>query len=193
VGVLIDAAGLSAHVDASDLNRVGPQACGPLNTFLKFRQSPSMGAIALPRGDFSFHDRPSGCDPAAGMQAKTMAVITVPPASDFTLVGMEPSGRLQQVLADRADFEAHIKSNPTLFASERGSFLSYLCVDERTGAATPLIIEVLVQGQGPFNFTPLNTDQSDASAVDADWQDRFWANARVNGWKTEIAWFRVHK
>jgi hypothetical protein len=74
-----------------------------------------------------------------------------------------------------------------------GSLVSYFCVDEKTAARAPIGIEVLVKGQKPFNLSPLNEDQSDAIEVDADWQDRFAAAARVEGWTTQIAYFRLVK
>ena len=191
VDTLIKGAGLSASVDSSDLNRVDPAACGPLNTFLKFRENPAAASLALPRTQFGFEGHPAGCDPAAGRQAKTMAVITVPPPADFTLIGMEPTGRLQQVLASRSDFMADMKANPSLFIDENGQLMSYLCVDERTAKDTSVVIEVLVKGQGPFNLDPLDLKQTDAMTVDNDWLDRFWASARAKGWTTQIAWFRV--
>jgi hypothetical protein len=193
VRTLIKAAGLSADVDASDLNRVGPQACGALDTLLRFRESPPGSSMAVPRGEFGLNGHAAGCDRQAGVQANPLTVITVLPPADFTLLGMESNGRLQQVVADRADFMADVKSNPALFAVQNGSLVLRLCVDKQTWSRTPLLIEVLVKGQGPFNLDPLNVKQEDAVFVDQDWQDRFWANARANGWTTELVWFRVQK
>jgi serine/threonine-protein kinase len=192
----VTTAGLKATIDADGVNKIDSKACGPLNVFRKFREPPSATGPSLTTQNtvYQLQDRPPGCDPAAGRQARALTTLNVPPPADFTLLGMEPSGRLQQLIADRANFNADMTANPALFQEgANGSLVSYICVDEKTAARTPIVIEVLVKGQKPFNLAPLSTSQSDAMDVDTDWQDRFAAAARVEGWTTQIAYFRVVK
>jgi serine/threonine-protein kinase len=192
----ISSAGLKATVDADDINKLDSKACGPLNVFRKFREPPSATGASLTTQNsvYQLQDQPPGCDPTQGRQARPLTTLNVQPPADFTLLGMEPSGRLQQIIADRADFDSHMTANPALFQEgANGSLVSYLCVDEKTAERTPIVIEVLVKGQKPFNLQPLSTSQSDAIDVDTDWQDRFAAAARVEGWTTQIAYFRVVK
>jgi len=192
----LTAAGLKATVDTEGLNRLDAKACGPLNVFRKFREPPSAAGASLVTQNsvYQLQDQPAGCDPSAGRQARPLTTLNVQPPADFTLLDMEPSGRLQQFIADRADFNAHMTANPALFQEgANGSLVSYVCVDEKTAARTPIGIEVLIKGQKPFNLSPLNTSQADATEVDSDWQDRFEAAAKVEGWTTQIAWFRLVK
>ena len=192
----ISAAGLKATIDADDVNKLEAKACGPLNVFRKFREPPSANGPSLTTQNsvYQLQDQPAGCDPSQGRQARPLTTLNVQPPADFTLLGMEPSGRIQQIIADRGDFNGHMTANPALFQEgANGSLVSYLCVDEKTAERTPIVIEVLVKGQKPFNLSPLSTSQSDAMDVDSDWQDRFAAAARVEGWTTQIAWFRVVK
>jgi len=192
----LTAAGLKATIDSDDVNKLDTKACGPLNVFRKFREPPSATGASLVTQNsvYQLQDHPAGCDPAAGRQARPLTTLNVPPPADFTLLGMEPSGRLQQIIADRGNFNADMTANPALFQEgANGSLVSYICVDEKTAERTPIVIEVLVKGQKPFNLAPLNVNQTDAMEVDSDWQDRFAAAARVEGWTTQIAWFRVVK
>jgi serine/threonine-protein kinase len=189
-------AGLKATIDTDGINKIDAKACGPLNVFRKFREPPSATGPSLTTQNsvYQLQDRPPGCDPTAGRQARPLTTLNVPPPADFTLLGMEPSGRLQQIIADRADFNNHMTASPALFQEgANGSLVSYFCVDEKTAERTPIVIEVLVKGQKPFNLQPLSTSQTDAMDVDTDWQDRFAAAARVEGWTTQIAYFRVVK
>jgi serine/threonine-protein kinase len=189
-------AGLKATIDTDGINKIDAKACGPLNVFRKFREPPSATGPSLTTQNsvYQLQDRPPGCDPTAGRQARPLTTLNVPPPADFTLLGMEPSGRLQQIIADRADFNSHMTASPALFQEgANGSLVSYFCVDEKTAERTPIVIEVLVKGQKPFNLQPLSTSQTDAMDVDTDWQDRFAAAARVEGWTTQIAYFRVVK
>jgi eukaryotic-like serine/threonine-protein kinase len=192
----IAAAGLKATVNADDVNKLDTKACGPLNVFRKFREPPSAAGPSLTTQNsvYQLQAQPPGCDPASGRQARALTTLNVPPPADFTLLGMEPSGRIQQLIADRSNFNSDMTANPALFQEgANGSLVSYICVDEKTAERTPIVIEVLVKGQKPFNLAPLSTSQSDAMEVDSDWQDRFAAAARVEGWTTQIAWFRVVK
>ncbi|HEX4180278.1 MAG TPA: serine/threonine-protein kinase [Caulobacteraceae bacterium] len=192
----ITTAGLKANVNVDDVNKLDAKACGPLNVFRKFREPPSAAGPSLTTQNsvYQLQAQPPGCDPAAGRQARALTTLNVPPPADFTLLGMEPSGRIQQLIADRNNFNTDMTANPALFQEgANGSLVSYLCVDEKTAERTPIVIEVLVKGQKPFNLAPLSTSQSDAMDVDSDWQDRFAAAARIEGWTTQIAWFRVVK
>jgi hypothetical protein len=190
----VTAAGLKATIDADGVNKLDAKACGPLNVFRKFREPPSAAGASLitQNSVYQLQDHPAGCDPTAGRQARPLTTLNVQPPADFTLLGMEPSGKLQQIIADRAGFNAQMTSNPALFQEgANGSLVLYSCVDEKTASRTPIAIEVLIKGQKPFNLAPLNVNQSDTMEVDSDWQDRFAAAARVEGWTTQIAWFRV--
>ena len=192
----ITTAGLKATVNADDVNKLDAKACAPLNVFRKFREPPSAAGPSLTTQNsvYQLQDRPAGCDPTAGRQARALTTLNVPPPTDFTLLGMEPSGRIQQIIADRSNFNGDMTANPALFQEgANGSLVFYACVDEKTAERTPISIEVLVKGQKPFNLQPLSVSQSDAIEVDSDWQDRFAAAARVEGWTTQIAWFRVVK
>ena len=192
----VTTAGLRATIDADGVNKVDAKACGPLNVFRKFREPASAAGASLATGRsvYQLQDNPPGCDPAQGRQARVLTTLNVQPPANFTLLGMEPSGRLQQLIADRADFNGHMTENKDLFQEgANGSLVLYSCVDEKTAERSPIAIEVLIKGQPPFNLAPLSTSQTDTMAVDADWQDRVEAAARVEGWTTQIAWFRVVK
>jgi DNA-binding winged helix-turn-helix (wHTH) protein len=195
VAATIAAAGLKASVDAGGVNQVDAKACGLLNLFLKFRDplSETSAALATPRSEYSLKDHPPGCDPAAGRQARPVTMLDVRPPADFTLVGMESNGLLQQLIPDRARFLALTKRYPNLFIDDNGFLELSSCVDASTAARTPVAIEVLIKGRGPFDLMPLSIHQTDEMHVDAGWLDRFWVNAKAKGWTTQIAWFRVQR
>jgi hypothetical protein len=190
--VLTAAKASGAHVGGVDVRNVfpiNPTSCAPLNAFRAFREPSAQGVRRFTAEQSVFEllakNPPCPVLPAA----KAVVDLNVGnPQQNFSLIGMDQSGRLQQLFADRPAFLAFQKQYPD-FVADKGadSFASTAC------NTTPgLVGELLITGQGPFDFRLPDAAVTDkGKAVDAAWLQSFTAAARANGWKTNMVWYRV--
>jgi serine/threonine-protein kinase len=175
-------------VDASNVFPVGPQTCAPLDTFRALRRPTSeLGRdFVSEQANWEMQDVNDPCP--GSPNAKAVVNIKVPAGSDFSLVGMEGTGQLQQLFKDRAATEAFAKDFPA-FMTPTGAdqYRSTVC-NNRTG----LVGQLLVTGQKPFDLAlPDAQTTNEGKLVDAAWLQRFSDTARARGWKTEMVWYRV--
>ena len=175
-------------VDASNVFPVGPQTCAPLDTFRALRRPTSeLGRdFVSEQANWEMQDVNEPCPPSPN--AKAVVNIKVPAGADFSLVGMEGTGQLQQLFKDRAAIEAFAKDFPA-FMTPTGAdqYRSTVC-NNRTG----LVGQLLVTGQKPFDLDlPDAQTSSEGRLVDPAWLQRFAEQARSRGWKTEMVWYRV--
>ena len=189
------AAGFPVSFDTADVSTVQREACGPLNAFRRFREpataaGPSLAAV---QRQFRIGNDPRFCgqDP---LRRARVTVRLVEPATDFTLLGLEPNGRMQQLIADRMEFEAARAQSPD-FAPNLGGNIYTLsfCVDEATAARSNregLVGLVLVEGKGPFSLG-FDPNAKDSVTVPADWSSRFTGQATAQNWITQITWYHV--
>ena len=177
-------------LDMSSVFPVARSACGALDAFRTVRQPTSQQGrrfTALQSNWELALDTP----PCTGRMAKPVVEMEIgDPSKNFTLVGMDGSGKLQQIFADREHFDRFRASNSE-WVSEVGddSYQSIACVDN-----TGLVGQLLLTGQRPF---PLQIPDAEATSgakgqqVDAAWIERFKTMARQRGWKAEMVWYRV--
>ena len=189
--VAAEAAGSGVEV-VSDVQAVQASACGVIDSFRKFRTPlDAPQTLTLPVRNYTMLANAAGCP--AGDHAKVVADIAKQP-EDYTLLGMESQGWLQQV-GDKALIEqipARDPQSATLKAD--GTVEINNCVDEKTfNRSNGLQAVMLINGKGPFTLTPLNPAQSDSVAVPANWSKTFEQEAQAKGWRTEMAWFHITK
>ena len=100
---------------------------------------------------------------------------------------------MQQLISNRAQFDAIRKSNPEI-ADELGdgTYRFFFCTDEASARASlnGLVGLVLVKGQGPFSLG-LDPSATDMTAVADDWPGQFIVKAAAQNWTTQIAWYEV--
>jgi hypothetical protein len=128
-------------------------------------------------------------DPCQGPNAKALVDIRIGDrARDFTILGMDGAGALQQIFTDRADFDKVRREHPQLISeTENDAYRSTVCYDK-----TGLVGMLLMTGQGPFPMNlPLAQQTPVGRAVDSAWLQNFSGMARQKGWKTEMVWYRV--
>ena len=127
--------------------------------------------------------------PCSGPNAKPIVRIEIgDPRKNFTLVGMDGAGRLQQIFADRKAFDGYRNANPEWVSSAGpDAYLSTACFD-----TTGLVGQLLLTGNAPFPLAlPDAAVTSEGQPVDAAWTERFKATAKERGWKAEMVWYRV--
>ncbi|HEX3485403.1 MAG TPA: serine/threonine-protein kinase [Micropepsaceae bacterium] len=190
------AAGFPVSFDTTEVSTVQREACGPLNAFRRMREAatPAGPSLVAQQRQFRLGNDPRFC----GQEPLKRARVTVnlrleEPSTDFTLLGLEPNGQMQQLIADRKDFEA-ARAQSHDFAPNLGGNIYTLsfCVDETTAArsAQGLIGLVLVKGMGPFSLG-FDPNAKDSAPVPADWSGRFVNQAMAQHWVTQIAWYHV--
>jgi serine/threonine-protein kinase len=99
-------------------------------------------------------------------------------ADDFTIVGVGETDGMQQIDPDRKAFLAARHTKPMGSEKYRVELLT-------TNPGWSGI--VLISGKGPFDAKLFN---SSASALGADWSQRFLGLVRERGWKAEMVWYR---
>ena len=180
-----------AHVGLIDAANVFPVAasnCAPLDAFRAFREPNSEFGRRLTSPQAQWELRAKN-DPCQGPNAKVVVNLRIGnPQQNFSLIGMDKNGGLQQIYADRAAFKAFRNQLPD-FVTEQSpdSFNTTVCYNE-----TGVVGQLLVLGPGPFNLDLPNALVTDKSKpVDAVWLQKFADAARAGGWKTDMVWYRV--
>jgi serine/threonine-protein kinase len=134
------------------------------------------GGISVPSREF---ERKTGLADS-NYPVASRAVVTIKPqqGQDFSLLGIEPSGLVTQIIPNRQEFE----SLPQVKQVAQGEY--QLTLDMDHVGWTGLI---LLAGDGPFDPELVQTKPE---ARNADWRTRFLATASERDWKSEMLWFR---
>lgn len=182
------ATGAKVNLDASNVFPIGSKTCAPLDTFRALREPSSEFGRRFTTQQSTWELMAKN-DPCVGPNAKAVVSLNIAaPSQDFSILGMDSKGGLQQIFADRSAFMAFMKNFPD-FASDKGNdaFTSTSCYNE-----TGLVGELLVTGRAPFTVNLPNAMTSkDGKAVDAAWLADFTRMAQAGGWKTNMVWYRV--
>jgi serine/threonine-protein kinase len=176
-------------IDSSNVFPVGPNVCAPLDTFRAFREPNSELGRRFTSEQSTWEilakNPPCPVLPAA----KAVVDLNIGnPRQNFSLIGMDQNGLLQQIFNDRTAFTAFEKQYPEFIADKgNDSFVSTVC-----NTATGLNGELLVTGAGPFSLNLPDAAVTDkGKSVDASWLANFAAAAKAGGWKTNMVWYRV--
>ena len=176
------------NLDASNVFPIAQQTCAPLDAFRAFREPSSELGRRLTSAQSNW-ELSSTNPPCDGPNAKAVVNMNIGAASqDFSLLGIDRNGQLQQIFNNRAAFDAFRKQLPE-FVTDNGndSFASTSCFNQ-----TGLVGELLVTGMGPFDVNLPNALKSaNGKTVDGAWLSNFTQMAKVGGWKTSMVWYRV--
>ncbi|HYI63738.1 MAG TPA: serine/threonine-protein kinase [Allosphingosinicella sp.] len=184
IGRALAGAGLAgARLDFRDVATIAPGGCAALDTYRQFRAGePVLLASTAPRYEMVTQaDGPYLGRPAAN------ALVDLNLAGedvDFALFGIEPSGRISNILGSRAAFQnALAGSSDGRPISDEGNGRYRLHVDLDHEGWSGLL---LVTGRGPF---PPAMVAPELGARGPDWRDRFADAAGNLGWRTQMVWF----
>jgi eukaryotic-like serine/threonine-protein kinase len=189
------AAGVPVEFDIAEVFRLAPQACGPLNALRRFREPASAAGVSLAvqQRQFRLQNDPRFCAADKIRKARVTANLRLDSAStDFTLLGLEPNGRMEQLIQDRKHFDDARATSPDFAPNLGGNIYTMsFCVDEATAArSNGQVGLIMVKGTGPFALG-LDPNASDSVSVPADWPERFTQAAVAQHWATQIAWYQV--
>jgi serine/threonine-protein kinase len=188
IGRALAAAGLAgARLDLSDVAPIAAGGCSALDAFRQFRHQRGAGesgrlAVAQPRFEMA-----TQADGQYAGRAAANAVIDLEiadPSVNFTLLGIEPSGAMTQLLEDRGQFqEALAQSEGGRPISDLGNGRYRLHIDlDHEGWSGVL----LISGRGPFPSAMVAPGIGERGP---DWRDRFLEAAGNLGWQTDMVWF----
>ena len=175
-------------IDTANVFPVGAATCAPLDAFRQFRTPNSQTGrlIDSQQSNWELMDKNPPCN---GPNAKVVVGLkTGSPDQNFTVLGFDRKGGLQQIFTDKAALASVKAQAPELVTDQGGGAYSTTACYNETG----LVGEALVTGAGPFDVDLPNAMQSDKSKmVDAAWLQQFIQKAKAGGWKISMAWYRV--
>lgn len=173
----LTAAGVpNPNVNFDDVAFIQPEGCSALSAFGQIRR-PGGGGISVPEAEF---ERRSGL-PDSNYEKASRALVTVTPqqGQNFSLLGIEPTGKITQIVADRPTFE----SLPVVEQVRPGEYQLTLDMDHIGWTGL-----ILLAGDGPFDETLLTAEPAERTP---EWRNRFLATASERDWKAEMLWFRL--
>ncbi|MEP7221497.1 MAG: protein kinase [Novosphingobium sp.] len=169
--------GISGNYD--EVAPVPASFCGPIEAFAQARAG-GIGHLSVAQPKFEMNPLGSEYGKDAGTPAAN-AIFNLDLAGfadDFTIVGVGETDGMQQIDADRKAFLAARHTKPMGGDKFRVELLT-------TNPGWSGI--VLISGKGPFDASLFNAS---ASALGADWSQRFLSRMRERGWKAEMVWYR---
>ncbi len=173
-------------IDTANVFPVGQATCAPLDTFRQFRVANSqMGRlITSQQSNWELMDKNPPCN---GPNAKAVVGLKTGD-QNFTVLGFDRKGGLQQIFADKAALLSYKSQAPDFVTDEGGGNYSTTVCQNETG----LVGEALVSGAGPFDVDLPSVMQTDkAKMIDAAWLQAFKQKAQAGGWKISMVWYRV--
>ena len=175
----------NASIDFENVSPITQSGCAALDAYRQVRSTDAQ-RLSVPQNRFEMRMQAPGSSYAGKIAANAVINIGIgDPASDFTLIGLEPSGKIDPVITSRAAFQQ------TLKASKDGKPIHDLGGDkyqlqldlDHIGWSGIL----LLTGKGPFAKAVVAPD---LGARGPDWRDTFVATAANNGWHADMVWFR---
>jgi serine/threonine protein kinase len=139
-------------------------------------------AVAALQTRFEIDRGIQGCP--KGLWAQPVINIAPDPSKGFTLIAVQPSGRLEQFAVSREQFNSLAARNPNLYQDLGDGRRRVSMCQADTGLAGLLMIE----GSGPFD---LGLRPGAAVRPPRDFPQRLTQLARDKGWTTQMAWFQL--
>lgn len=175
----------NARLDFSDVAPITPAGCSALDTYRQVRATESTHmSVAQPR--FQMVMQPEGTSYAGQLAANASVEFNFGDSNtDFTIVGLEPSGAITTLIPSRAAFEATLaqSENGRPIASE-GNGRYRLNIDLNHQGWSGIL---LLTGQGPFD-PALVAPQLGARGP--NWTQSFVSTASNQQWHAEMVWFQ---
>ena len=177
----------NTNTDFSAIAPIEPGGCSALNAYRQIRYigSPRLSTTQLV---WDMHLLKTG-DYAGEQGAQPIITLDVAdPKVDLTLLGIAPSGIIDQPLPSRAFLDRTVAQMAAIKADNlvklpNGSYQVKMDIDHQGWSGL-----VLITGKGPF---PPDIVKPPLGARNIAWQDRFATYAAQHGWKADMLWFKV--
>jgi len=169
-------------VNFDDVAPITQAGCSALDAFRQIRARDG-GHLTTAQPRFEMVMQAAGN--YSGREAATARLdLDVGDSGDFALVGIQPSGDISVIVADRAAFEQALASSRGGRPIQRignGRYAVHIDADHTGWSGI-----MLVSGQGPFDLGLL---QPAVGQRGPDWSERFRQAAAQRGWRTEMVWY----
>ncbi|KQM27596.1 MULTISPECIES: serine/threonine-protein kinase [unclassified Sphingomonas] len=172
------------RMDFADVAVITPAGCAALDAFRQIRANGGH-RLSVPQRRFEMRPQPATSAYAGRQAANAIVGIDIgDPSLDFALLGIEPSGRIEMLIADRAAFAATLRaSRDEVPIKDLGNDRYRLQIDLDHAGWSGLL---LVTGKGPFEPAMLAPPLGSRGS---DWRDKVATLAGERGWRTEMIWF----
>lgn len=174
----------NATLNFGDVAPITPAGCAALDTYRQMRATRDLRLSATqPR--FEMVMQPAGAIYANQEAATAVVNLDIAnPSAQFAILGIEPSGVITRLIANRADFETRLAQsiNGRPIAS-RGNDRYTLNIDLNHDGWSGII---LITGREPFDADVVAPPMGSRGPA---WRDRFVAAAAERGWQVEMVWF----
>ena len=173
-----------ARLDFGDVAPITPAGCAALDTYRQVRAS-SDYRLSVQQSRFEMVMQPPGT-PYAGEDAAN-AVINFNfggAGTDFAILGIEPSGAIAPLIADRNNFEQVLEQSiggRPIFDEGGGRYRLSIDLDHQGWSGI-----ILVTGQGPFDTATVAPPFGSRGPA---WQQEFLSAAAQRDWRVEMVWF----
>lgn len=177
-----------SDIDFSDVSPITQSGCAALDAYRQIR-APSGNRLSVPQHRFGMRMQPAGTAYAGSLAANAIIGITIgDPRLDFALVGLEPSGKIDMLIPNRAAFMQEVaKSSGGVPITDLGNDRYRLQIDLDHEGWSGLL---LVTGKGPFEPNAIAPPLGQRGA---DWREKLVSLAAERGWQADMVWFRsVH-
>ena len=184
VASAVRAAGVQGlQVDTTEILPADQASCPLLDTVNRFRgQAGAVPSLAAQQARFEIDRGIQGCP--KGLWSQSMINVAPDPSKGFSLIAIQPSGRLQQFTTTREQFAALAARNPDLYKDLGGGRYRVSMCQNAPGLAGVLMIE----GDGPFD---IGLRPGAIEQPTRDFPARLAQRAQAQGWTMQMAWFQL--
>lgn len=177
--------GNSALLDFSEVAPITPAGCAALDAYRQIG-APDDTRLSVAQRKFEMRRQAGDTAYAGTVAANAIVKVAVQdPRTDFTLVGLEPSGKIDLLIPNRAAFRAQLASSRDgVPITDLGTDTYRLQIDLDHQGWSGLL---LITGRAPFDPAVVAPP---LGARGADWRDRLVSLAAERGWQADMVWFK---
>jgi len=182
----LGAGGIAArNIDSSEVASINQSGCAALDAFRQIR-STGRNRLNVAQRRFDMRQQPPGASYAGRLAANAIVYVSIEsPTTDFALLGLEPSGKIDMLLPSRTAFATAMQQDPKGESIRPlGNDRYRLQIDLDHAGWSGLL---LVTGEGAFDTSVLAPA---LGSRDAAWRDRLATLAGERGWRTDMIWFQ---
>ena len=183
LGRALEAVGFQgASLDFEEVATIIPGGCAALNGYRAIRQ-PNPGGISVPQREFEMKMQAEGTMYPNQLAANAVINMRVADDQDFTIIGIEPSGQIDQEFASRAALDEFIADYGGLIQKTDDGYRLQLDSDHQGWTGV-----LLITGKPPFEADIVAPRLAGRGP---DWLSRFATIAAEREWRAEMVWYKL--